>query len=354
MSIAPAVSAGSGLDVELLDVRYTRAVDRFVQSHPEGTPFHETRWLDLVRATFGFETKTLVAADRHAIRGVLPLGLVAAPLTGRRLVSVPYGVYGGVLASDPEAAEALDAYAVKLARSLHVRYLELRYLGKGPTSHASATVHETYRKELPDDADDVLATIPRKARAEVRKARNKLGLTLTSHPDLLDGFYSLYCINKRSLGSPVFRKSYFRRMLDLYGPRGFLHGVEHEGRLVAAVLSIADGDTLYPYYSGALNEAGRMGASNFMYAALMEESVRLGLKTFDFGRSRIGSGPAHFKHNMGFEPTELDYQYHFPFGGKPPQLSPGNPAMKLPQKILSSMPRWLAPLVGPSLMRHVP
>lgn len=342
------------LRVAPFDVRRARAVDRYVQTHPEGTPFHETRWLDLVRATFGFETKTLVAYDDDGLRGVLPLGLVAAPITGRRLVSVPYGVYGGLLASDEQAARALDAAAVTLAGSLHVRYLELRYMGKGPTQHASATLHETYRKELPEDPDDVLGTIPRKARAEVRKARDKRGCQLVSHPGLLDGFYELYCVNKRSLGSPVFRKSYFRRLIELYGPRAYLHGVEQEGQLVAAVLSLRDDKVLYPYYSGSLPEAGRMGASNFMYAALMEEAVRLGLRTFDFGRSRIGSGPARFKQHMGFEPTPLDYQFHFPFGGKPPQLSPGNPAMKIPQRILASLPRWVGPLVGPSLMRHVP
>lgn len=340
--------------MELLDVRYARAVDRYVESHPEGTPFHETRWLDLVRATFGFATKTLVAADRDTIRGVLPLGLVAAPITGRRLVSVPYGVYGGVLASDAAAAEALDRAAVELSKSLHVRYLELRYLGAGVTDHASATIHETYRKDLPATPDEVLGTIPRKARAEARKGRNKHGLRLVSHAGLLDGFYELYCINKRQLGSPVFRKSFFRRLLDLYGPRGFLHGVEHDGKLLAAVLSLRGGDTLYPYYSGSLPESGRLGASNFMYAALMEEAVRLGMTRFDFGRSRIGSGPASFKQHMGFEPTALDYQFFFPYGGKPPSLSPGNPAMKLPQKILSSLPRWMGPVVGPSLMRHVP
>ncbi|GJM20165.1 MAG: peptidoglycan bridge formation protein FemAB [Planctomycetota bacterium] len=346
---------GAGpVDVELLDVRYARAVDRYVATHPDGTPFHETRWLDLVRATFGFATKTLVAADRECIRGVLPLGLVAAPITGRRLVSVPYGVYGGVLASDTEAAEALDRAAVELSHELHVRYLEMRYLGAGVTKHASATIHETYRKDLPETPEEVLATIPRKARAEVRKGRNKHGLVFTSHPGLLDGFYELYCINKRQLGSPVFRKSFFRRALDLYGPRGFLHGVEKDGKLLAAVLSLRGGDTLYPYYSGALPEAGRLGASNLMYAALMEEAVRLGMKRFDFGRSRIGSGPASFKQHMGFDPTPLDYQFHFPYGGKPPTLSPGNPAMKLPQLVLSNLPAWMGPLVGPSLMRHVP
>ena len=342
------------LSVEMLDVRYSRAVDRYVLGHPAGTPFHETRWTDLVRTTFGFPCASLVAADASSIRGVLPLALVAAPLTGRRLVSVPFGVYGGILSSDAEATFALDEALQTLARREHVRYIELRYLGKGATSHESVASHETYCKQLPDDPEAVLATIPRKARAEVRKARNRHGLELRSGLDLFEGFYRLYCLNKRGLGSTVFRRSYFRRLLDLYGHRAMLHGIEKDGELLAAVLSLASSKTLYPYYSGTEPGSNRLGASNALYAGLMEQAVRLGFEHFDFGRSRVGSGPAAFKQHMGFSPTPLDYQFYFPLGGKPPSINPGNPAMALPQRVLSRLPLWMAQAVGPTLMRHVP
>ncbi|MCB9899185.1 MAG: FemAB family PEP-CTERM system-associated protein [Planctomycetes bacterium] len=340
--------------VELIDVRHARAIDRYVQEHPLGSPFHETRWLDLVRTVFDFATQTLVAWEGREIRGVLPLGLVAAPITGRRLVSVPYGVYGGILADGPEAIGALDEAAGILARRLAVRYVETRYLGAGPTQHHHVSLYETYRADLPQSRDDVYGTIPRKARAEARKARDRHQMTLVEGAALFRDFYRLYCLNKRSLGSPVFRPGYFRQLLDLYGPRALLHGVEHEGRIVAAVLSLASADTIFPYYSGSEPESGRLGASNFLYAALMEHAVDRGFRIFDFGRSRAGSGPAAFKQHMGFSPQALDYQFLFPFGGKPPEINPSNPAMKLPQKVLSSLPMWAARLVGHSVMRHVP
>jgi len=340
--------------VDMLDIRFTRAVDRYVLNHPQGTPFHETRWLDLVRTTFGFGNQTLVAMDGTEIRGVLPLALVSAPVTGRRLVSVPFGVYGGVLASDPETIAALDDAACQLARKLHVRYIELRYLGEGHTDHASSLTHETYRKQLPATPDEVLGTIPRKARAEVRKARKRHGMKLVNGRELLNSFYELYCVNKRGLGSPVFPRSYFRKLLDLFGHRALLHGIEYEGQIVTAVLSITAGGVIYPYYSGTADGMNRLGANNALYASLMEEAVQLGFDLFDFGRSRIGSGAASFKQHMGFEPTPLKYQFYFPHGGRPPQLSPDNPSLAVPQRILSALPMWLARGVGPALMRHVP
>ncbi len=344
------------VSVDLFDVRYARAVDRYVMAHPAGTPFHETRWLDLVRSTSGFEQRTLIAWSGRDIRGVLPLALVAAPITGRRLVSVPYGVYGGILASDAESIGALDEAARILARNTHVRYIETRYLGEPVTGRTSGSGshYETYRKELPESPDEVLATIPRKARAEVRKARNKHGLVFVEGDQLFDDFYKIYCLNKRSLGSPVFRKGHFRRLMDLYGNRAMLHGVTKDGELIGAVLSLASGSVLYAYYSGAAEGAGRLGVNNTMYASLMEDAVRKGYRIFDFGRSRCGSGPASFKQHMGFEPTPLHYEFYFPSGGKPSTITPSNPKMAIPQKVLSRLPMWAARIVGPALMRHVP
>ncbi len=343
------------LRIELLDLRHAREADRFVARHPLGSPFHETRWLDLVRATFRFETQTLVAWRGRDLAGVLPLALVTAPLTGRRLVSVPFGVYGGILAHDDEALGALDEAAQLLALRTSARFLELRWMGPGPTRHQSSPLYETYRRELPARPDEVLGLIPRKARAEVRKARDKHALLLVSGLELLGEFYRLYVLNKRSLGSPVFAPAYFRRLLDLFGPRARLHGLRApDGRLLTAVLSLQARDTLYPYYSGAAPGVDQLGANNAQYAALMEEAVAAGLRVFDFGRSRAHSGAASFKRHMGFLPTPLDYQFYFPHGGHPPSLHPDNPRMALPRRILSALPLWAARAIGPTVMRNVP
>ncbi|MGQ0552043.1 MAG: FemAB family XrtA/PEP-CTERM system-associated protein [Planctomycetota bacterium] len=342
------------LRIELLQTRHAREADRFVLQHPQGSPFHETRWLDLVRTCFRFETMTLVAWREREVAGLLPLALVTAPITGRRLVSVPFGVYGGLLVSDEESLTELDRAAMLLARTSSVRFLELRYLGSGPTPHQHVALHETYRRTLPATPEEVLGTIPRKARAEVRKAIERHGLVLHAGESLFDDFYRLYVQNKRSLGSPLFPRRYFRRLLDLYGPRAMLHGVRQGERTLAAVLSLEARGVFYPYYSGAEEGTEGLGANNALYALLMEEAVRRGGHTFDFGRSRIGSGAASFKRHMGFEATPLDYQFYFPRGGRPPTIHPGNPRMALPRRLLSGLPLWAARLIGPLVMRHVP
>ena len=204
--------------------------DAFISAHQDGTPFHGSRWSDLVEQAMGVGNQTLVARRDGAITGVLPLGLVSAAFGGRRLVSPAYGVYGGVLAEDAATAEALDQAARALARKLNVKSLEYRYLARPAAADLVAVdLYQTYRKPLPETADAVLGTIPRKARAEVRKARDRHGMTMVEDKSLLGDFHHLYCMNKRSLGSPLFPKRYFRTLLDLFGEDALLHAVRHEG-----------------------------------------------------------------------------------------------------------------------------
>ena len=52
------------------------------------------------------------------LRGVLPLGEVKHLLFGHSLISVPFCVYGGVLADDDTVREALELRAMHLGEGL--------------------------------------------------------------------------------------------------------------------------------------------------------------------------------------------------------------------------------------------
>jgi hypothetical protein len=56
---------------------------------------------------------------------------------------------------------------------------------------------------------------------------------------------------------------------------------------------------------------------------------------------------------MGFEPTPLDYQFHFPHGGHPPRINPDNPRMlgSCQAPILASLPAVAGRgMVGPTVI----
>ena len=177
---APSTQRSGGVDVGELRVRgllpgEDSRWDAFVTRHAQGTFFHLSGWRRCVADVFHHEAHYLVVEQGRRWLGVLPLFLVKnlqlrPPFVGRNLVSVPYGVYGGVLAESPHAQQALLDRATELGRQFDAGFVELRHLEERPGVRTNSHLYVTFRCPLPDSPDKVLAEIPKKARAEVRRA----------------------------------------------------------------------------------------------------------------------------------------------------------------------------------------
>ena len=96
--------------------------DAFVRSAPGGSPFHLVAWKRAVESSFGHRPHYVMAVGEHGIEGVLPLFEVRGLLGGRGLISVPYGVYGGICARSAPARQVLLAHASELARHVGAGY----------------------------------------------------------------------------------------------------------------------------------------------------------------------------------------------------------------------------------------
>ncbi len=337
------------------------AIDRFAAAHPAGTIFHTTAWRAQVLDAAPHEPYYLVVdAGEGAIRGLLPLFHVRSLLGGETLVSVPYAVYGGILASDDAVASALLTAARDLADRLGVRHFELRQLdGCSPIASegiplATSPLYVTFLRDLPNDPEECLTIIPRKSRATTRHARDKHGMEFVEGRHLLPRFHELFLENKTALGSPSFSRGFFENLLWRLGDRVWLNGVSMNGEIIAACISFAHASTLNPYYSGSLPGTERLGSMNFMYWQLMELAVKRGFTRYDFGRSRVDTGAFAFKKNMGFEPTPLHYQFYLRGGSTLPSLNPSNPKFERFQSLWRKLPLPILDVAGPWMMRHLP
>lgn len=337
--------------VHVLDERPTDW-DGYVASHPQGSLFHGTAWRRAVASTFGHRAVYLWAERDGACVGIAPLFAVKT-LKGRALVSVPYAVYGGILANDGDAERALLAAVTAAADRHDAKYVELRSRQAGVLGLAENDLYVTFERRLPATAGECLNTIPRKSRASVRNGRTKFGLVSEFSNDFTH-LYDLYALNVRRLGSPTFP---FRFLLALEREFGAAMAVQHtlfEGRVVAAVLTFWYRDIAVPYYSGCDDTYFFTQCNNVMYCDLMEAAVARGCSRFDFGRSRRGAGPYQFKVNMGFEPEALHYQYVLRKLHEVPRINPSNPKFELPRRIWSRLPLGVTKAVGPRLLRYIP
>src|SRR5215470_12002234 len=98
--------------------------DAFVRSTPGGSPFQLMAWKRAVETAFRHRPHYLMAVRGGGLEGVLPLFEVRGLLGGRGLVSVPYGVYGGICSASAAGQQVLLDHAGHLAREVGASYVE--------------------------------------------------------------------------------------------------------------------------------------------------------------------------------------------------------------------------------------
>jgi len=91
-----------------------------------------------------------------------------------------------------------------------------------------------------------------------------------------------------------------------------------------------------------------------MYWELMCHAARAGYGTFDFGRSREGTGAYHFKRHWGFTPTPLAYQYVLLRRRDLPDVTPSNARFRVATEVWKRLPLGVTRWLGPYIARYLP
>jgi len=328
------------------------AWDAFVQTCPQATFFHRAGWQRILADVFRHDTYFLYAELDGQVAGVLPLAHVDSALFGNSLVSLPFAVYGGVAAATQAVALALEKEAARLARHLGVDHLELRNVARRHPDWPLQDLYVTFRREiLPDEEANMLA-IPRKQRAMVRKgAKNGLHSEIDAG---VERFFALYADNVHRHGTPALPKKYFQALLAEFGADcEVLTVVSPDGRALSSVLSFYFRDEVLPYYAGDDVLARDLAANDFKYWELMRRACARGLKVFDYGRSKQGTGSYAFKKNWGFEPAPLHYEYQLYKRDAIPQNNPANAKYRLMIETWRRLPLGVANWLGPFVVRNL-
>jgi FemAB-related protein (PEP-CTERM system-associated) len=330
------------------------AWDAFVQSQPQASPFHLTSWMRSIEKTFGYEPRYLCAERKARITGVLPLFCISNAVMGRCLISIPFADYGGVCAAEKESRDALIAAASEVAFAEGVDFLELRDRASEPYAQFHPkSLYVGFSTNLPVDPGTMLKSLPRDTRYMIRKGQ-KAGLELRSGVEQMPVFYELVVANWRRLGTPVFSPHWLDTMVTEFGNTLDLKVVYRNQKAVAGVLSILFQDAIFPHYAGANAAANDCSANNFMYWELMKFAIEIGLRRFDFGRSKRGTGAYQFKSSWNMDVEPLAYQVLLVKRKDLPNISPLNLKFRLATRAWSRLPLRTTTWLGPKLVRWFP
>jgi serine/alanine adding enzyme len=327
---------------------------QFVDRHAESGSYHCWGWKQVIENSFGWPTYYLMLSEGEEIEGVLPLVWQKSWLFGNFLTSVPYLNGGGVLARSHEAEEALLAEAIALARRLGTSHLELRHRRDHALGLPAKTNKVAVVRPLDPDTNKMWQSLDHKVRTDIRKAK-KSNLTVQfGGAELLDEFYSIFAVNMRDLGTPVYSCIFFREILCAFPETAHICIIRHEGEPAAASFSTAYRHALEAVWSCSLAKYRAMKPNMLLYWEILCFAAKKGYRVFDFGRSSTGSGTHRFKMQWGSQEVPLFWMYWQKNGSTLPELNPQNPKYRLAIWIWQKLPVSLTKLVGPRIVRCLP
>ena len=332
-----------------------RAWDAYVLRSPLSNGYHLSGWRRVIEEAFGHQTYYFVVqSPQGTVQGVAPLVLLASRGFGRFLVSLPFVNYGGVIAEAREARLRLEECIIEQARALNADHVELRHEEATNTSWLSTERKVSMRLSLPNSYEKLLQGFPSKLRSQVRRAQ-KEGMTVrVGGSDCLDEFYTVFSRCMRDLGTPVYAKGFFGKILQVFPKETRICVVSHGETPVAAGFLYGFRSSLEIPWAASDKRFNKLAPNMLLYGTVLEYACQQGFQVFDFGRSTPDSGTYRFKAQWGAQPKQLHWYYWMRDGNPVPQLNPQNPKYALAIRLWQKLPVAVANILGPHIVKHLP
>jgi hypothetical protein len=241
-------------EADLSDLETCARIDSFVMARHDSTPFHRPAWSRAIERGTGARAHYLVAERDGYIVAVLPCHEIRSRLFGHALVSSGFAVGGGILGDWP----GLAGQMLSLALQKECLVAETRGGSLPPGGwQADDQTYVGFVRDLADDDLSELARMPRKRRAEIRKAMT-FGLTHKAGSGINARVmhYQVFSEMVRNLGTPVFPSALFTEVLKTFGQDADILSVFQGETVLASVLTLYHRGTAYPYWGGAPRRRG--------------------------------------------------------------------------------------------------
>ncbi len=334
-----------------------QAWNDYILARVGGSGYLTTAWKQAVERGYSRQTYYLGAFEDASLVGTLPLVLLAPPLTGKSLVSLPYCDYGGILARNEEIARILLQYAIDLAGQLKAT-MEIRSAIPTPILDESPVFSQTTNKcrmvlGLPESAAVLWDGFKSKLRSQIKRAMKNDLTQRIGGEEILDDFYRVFCRNMRDLGSPVHSQTWFRSVLEAFGDRAVVSVVYHEEIPVAAGIVLMHGDMATIPWASSLQQFNRLSPNMLLYWSLLEYAADAGFARFDFGRSTPDEGTYAFKKQWGAQPVPLHWFRQGMADAEKARVGIDVPLRSILEWSWKRLPVAVANAAGPPIRKHI-
>lgn len=341
--------------VELLDLEESgRPWADYLLSNPAADIGAHPAWGAVFGEAYGLTSMLLIVKEQERIVGGVPLVYFDNRFTGKALISMPYLLYGGILADTDEVRAMLLAECRNLMQVAGCDYVELRNLCDTPENASDKAVQDrvTFWLDVTRPADEIFASFKKQLRTRLRRA-DEVGLERRSGDAVLDDFHHLYCLAMREHGTPPKSKAFFAAVRR--------HLKEHTDVFVAYKDGVPVGGKFGFRYKdrvtmewGAFPDRHKHLLANYMLTwKLIQEEAAGPTQVIDFGRSPLKSGGYNYKRNWTEDQRQITTDYLAADVAKIPLLKPSNPKFRLAIAVWKRLPLWLTVAAGRKLAKYL-
>lgn len=299
-----------------LDQTWSPAIKQQVKEHF----YYDPRWFELIQKLYGYRVIPLTTTNEAGqISGFLPLCAISSPLTGRRLVSLPFSDHCPLVAADEASAQQLIEQAIQLARQQKVKYLELRAGSNDVLAQrgdlAASNLYVSWMLPLADSSEEVWKALRKPVQQQIKKAR-KLQVEVHSAQkrEDMETYYRLHLQTRiKKHGMPAQSKEYFLQLWDAFATSGTVQLLlaEYQGTPIAGIILLAHGETIHYAYGASDERYLHLSANNLLFWQAITWGCTQGYRRFDFGRTACDNeGLMEFKRRWGAIKEPLPYYYY--------------------------------------------
>ena len=335
-----------------------RRWDSFVESHPEGTPFHLSGWLRTIAQTYAFEPVLCALQGSHGnIEGIAPFFRQRSLLSGSRLVCLPFSDFCAPLGFHGIGLRPLTDW-LRNGSARSVRRIEIRGGLADSAGFECRTDYKHHTLRLHADPEAVLKHVDKHTIIyNIRKARREgVRIIRDNTQGALEEFYRLNLLTRKKHGVPSQPRNFFtafaRNLLD--SDRAYLLLAMYQSRPVAAgVFMKLPGKIFYKYNVSDPRCLSKIVPNHLLTWTAIEQACLDGYEVFDFGRTMVNNtGLMRYKRMWGAEERDLPYYFH-PTSGAFSLRNERALIYQLNSYIWRHLPESIVSRIGPAILKRL-
>lgn len=325
--------------------------DEFVINSKATNFCHLSTWLDIMKESFGHDAIYLYARRGEKIVGILPMIQIKNIFFGNFMSSLPFLDYGGVCARQRIVQNSLVNQAINLAQQKGVNYLELKHTERLKLGLSVSTSKVSMILTLPENSSILWQRFSAKVRNQIRKAQKKGLIARFGGAEMVDDFYSIFPINMRNLGTPVYSKKFFRNIFLHIPVETKLCTVYYNNQPISSSMILAFKNKIHVPWASSTRKHIKLAPNMLLYWTILAYASDNGYNEFDFGRCTPGSGTFRFKNQWGSAQKQL-YLHYWSSDDKRISINSQKTKLKYAINIWKRLPLPIANTLGPFISKR--